>query len=214
MGNRFTVALSGGSTPRELYSRLATPDLASRVKWEAVHLFWGDERCVPPGHPDSNYCMVAETLLARVPIPMSNIHRIHGEMVPDQAALQYENGLRIFFGDSPCFHLVLLGLGEDGHTASLFPFSPALHEGTHRVVAVPHETPPPPLVPRVTLTLLAINGARQVVFLVSDASKAKRLAEILEISSLSARMIQPENGELLRLIDKSAAGSIHTEMNG
>jgi 6-phosphogluconolactonase len=217
-GNRFTVALSGGNTPRELYSRLATPDLASRVKWEAVHLFWGDERCVPPDHPDSNYRMVSETFLSKVPIPTVNIHRIHGELISDQAAIQYENELRTFFGDSPRFDLVLLGLGDDGHTASLFPSSPALHERNHWAVPVPHATPPPPFIPRVTLTPVAINSARQVVFLVSGGTKARRLAEVLEIPSsfptLPAQMIQPEQGELLWLIDKSAADSIHAEKNG
>lgn len=216
--NKFSVALSGGNTPRALYARLARPDFASRLDWNAVHLFWGDERCVPSDHPDSNYRMVAETLLANVPIPAQNIHRIHGELVPDQASTQYENELRTFFGDSPRFDLVLLGLGDDGHTASLFPSSPALHERNRWVLAVPHKTPPPPLVSRVTLTPAAINSAREVVFLVSGGTKAKRLAEVLEISSssppLPAQMIQPEQGELLWLVDKSAASSIPTDMNG
>jgi 6-phosphogluconolactonase len=162
--------------------------------------------------------MVAETLLTRIPIPINNIHRIRGELIPYQVAIQYDNELRTFFGDSPPFDLVLLGLGDDGHTASLFPSSPALHERTRWVVAVPHETPPPPFVPRVTLTPVAINSTRQVVFLVSGATKAKRLAEVLEIPSsfplLPAQMIQSKLEDLLWLIDKSAAGSLHTEMNG
>ncbi len=213
---RFSVALSGGSTPRQLYARLAQPALASRVNWEAVHLFWGDERCVPPNHADSNYRMAMESL--RVPIPEQNIHRIQGELSPEEAAAQYEKELRDFFEETPRFDLILLGLGDDGHTASLFPDSPALRERTRWVAAVPHETPPPPLVPRVTLTLPVLNAARQVIFLVSGAGKAERLAEVLHAPtvspSLPASMIQPDDGELLWLIDKPAAAHITTDRFG
>ena len=213
---RFSVALSGGNTPRQLYARLAKPDLASRVNWEAVHLFWGDERCVPPDHADSNYRMAMESL--RVPIPEKNIHRIQGELPPEEAAARYENQLRDFFGDAPRFDLILLGLGDDGHTASLFPFSPTLHERTLWVAAVAHETPPPPLVPRVTLTLPVLNAARQIVFLVSGAGKAERLAEVLHAPTAShplpASMIQPDNGELLWLMDKPSAAHITTDRFG
>ncbi len=127
-GNRFTAALSGGNTPRELYSRLAMPEFESKVNWEAVHLFWGAERCLPPDHPDSNYRMTVESLLERVHIPPGNVHRIQGELHPEEAAEKYENELRSFFGDATRFDLILLGLGDDGHTASLFPNSPALHD--------------------------------------------------------------------------------------
>lgn len=205
--NRFSVALSGGSTPRQLYARLAKFNLASRVNWEAVHLFWGDERCVPPNHIDSNYRMVKETL--DVSVPPQNIHRIQGEIAPDKAAAQYENELHSFFGDAPRFDLILLGLGDDGHTASIFPSSPALHERTRWVVAVSHETPPLPLVPRVTLTLSVINNAHNIVFLVAGAGKARRLAEILNEPAISnelpAQAIRPNDGELVWLVDKSAA---------
>lgn len=208
--NRFSVALSGGNTPRELYARLAKSDLTSRVNWEAVHLFWGDERCVPPDHADSNYRMVKESL--GVPIPAQNIHRIKGEIAPDKAAAQYENELLSFFGNAPRFDLILLGLGDDGHTASLFPFSPALQERTRWAVAVSHETPPPPLVSRVTLTPGTINAARQVVFLISGAGKAKRLAEIFHGPSqpdlFPALAIQPRNGNLLWLIDQAASADL------
>lgn len=201
----FTVALSGGSTPRALYQLLAETPLA----WEAIHLFWGDERCVPPDHADSNYRMTAESLLRRIAIPPENVHRIEGELPPEEAALRYEDELRKFFDGVPRFDLILLGLGEDGHTASLFPDSPALHERTRWVVAVSHTTPPPPLVPRVTLTLPVINAARQVVFLVSGAGKAKRLAEVLHVPTpsplLPASMVRPDSGELLWLLDQPAA---------
>lgn len=202
---RFTVALSGGSTPRALYQLLAQLPLA----WENIHLFWGDERCVPPDHADSNYRMTAESLLTRVHIPPENIHRIQGELPPEEAALQYEDELQKFFDGVPSFDLILLGLGDDGHTASLFPNSYALHEQTRWVVAVPHAAPPPPLVPRVTFTLPAINAARQIVFLVSGAGKAERLAEVLRVTTsptlLPAQLIQPDTGELLWLMDQPAA---------
>lgn len=201
----FSVALSGGSTPRALYQLLADTPLA----WQNIHLFWGDERCVPPDHVDSNYRMTAESLLTRVHIPPENIHRIQGELPPEEAALRYEDDLRKFFRDAPRFDLILLGLGEDGHTASLFPDSPALHERTRWVVAVPHAFPPPPLVPRVTLTLPVLNAARQIAFLVSGASKAQRLAQVLRAPtaspSLPASMIRPDDGDILWMMDQSAA---------
>lgn len=204
----FSIALSGGSTPRALYQLLAHTPLV----WENIHLFWGDERCVPPDHADSNYHMTAESLLTRIHIPPENIHRIQGELPPEEAALQYENELQKFFDGVPRFDLILLGLGDDGHTASLFPDSPALHEQTRWVVAVPHTAPPSPLVPRVTLTLPAINATRQVVFLVSGAGKAKRLAEVLRVPTspplLPAQLIQPDTGELLWLVDQPAAANI------
>ena len=119
---RFTVALSGGSTPQETYSRLADPRLATQVSWRNVQLFWGDERSVPPDHPDSNYRMVRKTLIQKVPIPQTNVHRIQGELDPDLAAEAYVDELRSVFGseERPRFDLIFLGLGKDGHIASLF----------------------------------------------------------------------------------------------
>lgn len=202
---RFAVALSGGSTPRALYQLLADTPLA----WENIHLFWGDERCVPPDHADSNYRMTAESLLNRIAIPPENIHRIQGELPPEEAALRYEDELRRFFADAPRFDLILLGLGDDGHTASLFPDSPALHERTRWVAAVPHAAPPLPLVPRVTLTLPVLNAARQVLFLVSGAGKAQRLAEVLRAPTASpllpASMVRPGHGDILWMMDQPAA---------
>jgi len=211
---QFAAALSGGSTPRAVYQRLAEAPLA----WKNIHLFWGDERCVPPDHPDSNYRMTAESLLTRVHIPPENVHRIQGELSPELAAARYEQELRAFFGNAPRFDLILLGLGDDGHTASLFPESPALHERTRWAAAAAHETPPPPLVPRVTLTLPVINAARQIVFLVSGAGKAERLAEVLHVPaeshSLPASMIRPGSGEILWLVDKSAAAHLSQDGAG
>lgn len=211
---RFAIALSGGSTPRALYQRLANIPLA----WENIHLFWGDERCVPPDHAESNYRMSVESLLTRIRIPTENIHRIEGELPPDEAAERYEKELRAFFGNSPRFDLILLGLGDDGHTASLFPESPTLKESTRWAVAVEHTTPPPPLVPRVTLTLPVINAARQIVFLVSGAGKAARLAEVLQprpaAQPLPAQLIRPVNGDLLWLVDKPAAALLSPDKAG
>lgn len=204
---QFVVALSGGSTPRQLYIRLADPEFSTQIPWRAVHLFWGDERCVPPDHPESNYRMVKESL--RVSIPSANIHRIAGELSPYEAAALYEQELRTFFGNTPLFDLVLLGLGEDGHTASLFPASPALHEQFRWVVAVSHNVPPPPLVPRVTLTLPVINRAREVLFLVSGVAKAERVAQILGHTSSSTELpagaVNPSDGNLTWLLDAPAA---------
>jgi len=199
---RFAVSLSGGSTPRALYERLAI----AKFSWQSIHLFWGDERCNPPEHPDSNYRMTAESLLNHIDIPLENIHRIPGELSPAKAAEAYEQDLRGFFGVSPRFDLVLLGMGDDGHTASLFPDSPALAESVRWAVAAEHTTPPPPLVSRVTLTFGVFNAARRVIFLVSGAGKASRLAEIQRGCDYPAARIRPTNGEPLWLLDSGAAG--------
>lgn len=202
---RFSVALSGGSTPRALYERLASAEFSGRIPWQDVHLFWGDERCVLPDHADSNYRMVAESLLGQVPLPAENIHRIHGELTPHEAAAHYEVGLRAFFGSTPVFDLALMGMGDDGHTASLFPDSPALAESACWAVAVEHTAPPPPLVSRVTLTFEVFNAARRVVFLVTGAGKAQKLAEIRRGADLPAGRIRPPSGDLLWLVDEAAA---------
>jgi 6-phosphogluconolactonase len=145
--DRFSLVLSGGTTPKAIYSLLGQPPLIGRVPWSRVHFFWGDERCVPPDHADSNYKMAFEALLARLSSPPQNIHRIQGEIPPDEAAAAYECAIAEFFGEEnrhPRFDLILLGMGEDGHTASLFPGSPALDETGRWVVAVEHNQPPAP----------------------------------------------------------------------
>jgi 6-phosphogluconolactonase len=209
----FTVALSGGSTPRDLFSLLADPNepFRARLPWEKIHFFWGDERHVPPDHADSNYRMAKEAMLGPVSVPAANVHRIHGEN-PDAAAAaaEYEQELRTFFhveGDTrPRFDLVLLGLGPEGHTASLFPGSPALDEREHLVVA--------PWVEklqafRITLTPRAINRAAAVLFLVTGEEKADALHAVLEevgdADLYPARIVRPEEGDLLWLIDRAAA---------
>jgi 6-phosphogluconolactonase len=207
---RFFLALSGGSTPKPLYTLLATPPVAMRIDWSRVHVFWGDERCVPPNDPRSNYRMAREALLDHLPLPSANVHRIRGEEDPAQAAAAYEELLRGFFGGieipaKTSFDLVLLGMGADGHTASLFPGSAAARE-THRwVVASPG---PQPESWRVTLTPVLINAADHVTFLVSGAEKADRLKEVLEDrlpNPLPAQLIQPKHGALHWMIDAAAA---------
>jgi 6-phosphogluconolactonase len=206
----FRVALAGGSTPKATYSLLASTTYAGRLDWKLVHFFWGDERCVPPDHAYSNFRMAREALLDHIPIPASNIHRMRGENIPDQAARDYENELRGFFQQSP-FDLILLGLGDDGHTASLFPNSPVLQETNRWVRAVEHNRPPPPLVTRLTLTLPIINSASQVTFLASGESKSQRLEQIFTTQfpteiTLPAQLVQPVSGNLLWLVDQAAAG--------
>lgn len=202
---KCSLALCGGGTPKPLYALLAKEQ---RVDWSRVHIFWGDERCVPPDDPQSNYRMVKETLLDAAVIPPSNIHRIHGEDEPEQAAAAYEQELRRFFGDSARFDLVLLGMGNDGHTASLFPGTAAVTERKRWVMAqyVEHVS-----MWRITLTPVAINAARNVMFLVSGAQKDDRLRQVLEgprqPEVLPAQAIQPVSGRLLWFVDQAAASN-------
>lgn len=175
---RFTIALAGGSTPKPLYQLLATPPFAEAIDWKLWHIFWGDERCVPPEHSDSNYRMATEALLSHVPIPTSQIHRIHGEDDPEEAATSYQQTLRDTFAPSkPQLDLVLLGMGDDGHTASLFPGTEALGEQERLVVAnwVPHLD-----AHRITATFPLINTARNVVILATDAGKSDAIKRVFQ----------------------------------
>jgi 6-phosphogluconolactonase len=207
---RFAVALSGGSTPRALYARLAAPDCASQIDWSRVHLFWGDERCVGPEHTDSNYRMVRESLLTRISIPEENVHRMAGEKGPQIAAMEYETELRRVFqltGDAlPRFDLILLGLGEDGHTASLFPNSEALKDAEHLVAPVYVERLKGH---RLTLTLPVLNEGAEVVFLIAGSSKAEIVKTLLSNQTnggdYPAARIQPRNGNLTWMITADAA---------
>ena len=207
---RFAVALSGGETPQPTYRLLATAEFASRIDWSRVHFFWGDERCVPPDHPESNFRMAQESLLSRLLLPAENVHRLRAELTPPEAAQEYARELRIFFAESalPRFDLVLLGLGEDGHTASLFPGTPALHETERWVVACYVEKL---AAWRITLTPPALNAAAQIIFLVSGQDKAARLREVwtspYHPDLLPAQIIRPSDGEVLWLVDAAAAGS-------
>jgi 6-phosphogluconolactonase len=200
---RFVVALAGGSTPKATYALLAGEDLAARVEWSLVHVFWGDERCVPPDHPDSNYRLAREALLDKVLVPARNVHRIQGELPPEQAAAAYAVELDAVLGASGRFDLILLGMGRDGHTASLFPGSAALTEHQRLVVAVYVE----PLHSwRVTLTLPVINAAREVVFLVSGAAKASALERVRAGEPVPAGLVRPAPGRLTWLVDQDAWG--------
>jgi 6-phosphogluconolactonase len=205
-----SVALSGGSTPRVLYELLADPAAPFRdqIAWDETHFFFTDERHVPPDHPQSNYRMVNEALFSRVPAPAQNVHRIAGERsVADEAAHQYESDLRLAFGTRiPAFDVILLGLGEDGHTASLFPHSPALNE-TDRLVVAPYVEKLNAY--RITLTLPVLNNGKATMFLVTGASKAEILREVIYTDKKTdlypAQAISPTNGAVSWLVDKAAA---------
>jgi 6-phosphogluconolactonase len=204
---RFSIALSGGSTPKTLYERLATPPYAQRIDWSKTHVFWGDERCVPPDHVDSCYRMAREALLDHVPLPPENIYRIEGEGPPQEAASGYERILHTYFGDNtPRFDLILLGMGDDGHTASLFPGTTALHEEKRWVIENYVEAKQ---MWRVTLTKTAINAAANVMFLVAGAGKAERLRDVLQGGydpyRLPSQMVKPEAGSLMWFVDQDAA---------
>jgi 6-phosphogluconolactonase len=215
---RFVVALSGGATPKRLYELLASPAYVRRVDWARVHLFWGDERCVPPHHPASNYHMTREALLDHVPLPDINVHRIRGEDTPARAAATYELEVRRMF-TTPAgppsltvgrrFDLVLLGMGDNGHTASLFPGLSALREKERWVVA---EYVGEVSMWRITLTPPLLNAAVHVTFVVSGAGKAAMLHRVLEgplePEVLPAQAICPADGVLDWLVDSEAAARL------
>ena len=204
----FAVAISGGSTPGSLYLLLGSDYYIHAIDWQQVHIFWVDERCVPPGHEQSNFKLAFDTFLSTVPVPPGNLHRIKGEESPEQGAKEYEAALREFFGKGviPPLDLILLGLGEDGHTASLFPGSAALAEQERLAVAVRKQ---PPELDRITLTLPVLNNALRVIFLVSGSAKAHIVHEILEnpetTGKYPAGFVLPARGRLTWLIDKAAA---------
>ena len=210
----FTVALSGGSTPKGLYMQLASDHYREQVPWSKVYLFWGDERCVSPDHQDSNYRMARESLIDKVPIPEENIYRMPAEQGDhDCAATEYEQTIKAFFrleaGEQPRFDLILLGMGEDGHTASLFPWTSALEE-TDRLVFANYIGKLGAY--RLTLTVPVINHAALVLFLISGESKASVLREVLEgefqPQRLPSQLIRPVNGRLLFIVDHIAASKL------
>jgi len=210
---RFTVALSGGSTPRSLFSLLATT-FRDQLPWDKMFFFWGDERHVPPDHPESNYRMAYEALLSKVPVPAENVFRVPAE-IPDanQAAADYEQTLRKFFqlspGAFPRFDLILLGMGPDGHTASLFPGTSALQEKSRLVVANWVEKFK---AYRITFTLPVLNNAAVVTFLVGGPDKAETVREVLEGTQpaelFPSKLIHPTNGRLMWMLDQAAAAAL------
>lgn len=208
---RYTVALSGGSTPRTLHQQLAS-SFSRSLPWDKVFFFWGDERHVPPDFPESNFRMAKETLLSKLPIPDQNIFRMRGEL-PDanEAAAQYEEVLRDFFKPAaeqfPRLDLILLGIGPEGHTASLFPETRALEETLRSVVGnwvAVHSTW------RITLTYPTLNGAANVIFLANGRSKADIVRHALRDpdASLPCQGVEPTNGELMWYLDKHAAAEL------
>ena len=207
---RFSVALAGGRTPKRVYELLATDDFRSRVGWSRVHTFFGDERCVPPDHPDSNYAMAFRAMLSKVPIPAANVFRIAAEKDPNDSARDYDAILREFFGPTawPRFDLVLLGLGDDGHTASIFPDSNVLEE-TSRLV-VPTKSPQGQC--RITLTPRAFEHAARIIFIVTGEEKAATLSSVVQIQSRSPRLpascIRPIDGTLAWFVDRKAASGL------
>lgn len=211
---RFTIALSGGDTPKPAYRLLAQEPWRGRIDWSRVHVFWGDDRHVPPDHPESNFGMAHEALLSKVPIPPGNVHRMRAEKPAERAAIDYEWTLRSAFdlgdlgegGERPRFDLVLMGIGEDGHTASLFPGSEAVREQRRLVIA--------PWVSslgvyRITLTAPVFNRAALALFLVSGETKAEALKAVLQgdfqPDRFPAQIVRPEDGRLLWLVDRAAA---------
>ncbi|SRR5579875_147605 len=209
----FTLCLTGGTTPTAAYELMASRFQLS-VDWKEVQFFWGDERCVPPDDPASNYGMAYRTMLSKLPLRPEQIHRIHGEDNPAKAASEYENELRRSFGltdssDLPSFNLLLLGLGENAHIASLFPHDPALREKTRLVVAVDVEATPSK---RVSLTLPVINNADRIMFMVSGEKKAEAVKQVLQGPSdperYPAQLVKPRNGQIVWLIDRAAASQL------
>ena len=209
------IAISGGSTPKAVFELLADPaqPFLNTVPWDKVQLFWVDERCVPPDNPESNYGVCRDLLLSKVPIPAANVFRMEGELDPEEAASRYEstlrNTLKLEGAESPAFDLVALGMGPDGHTASLFPNTAALNEMSRLVVAN-HVAQKDTW--RITLTWPVINNAAEVAFEIEGPEKKDVLAEVLtgprDPEHLPSQLIRPSNGKLLFLLDEVAAARL------
>lgn len=207
---RFSVALTGGSGPVKAYRLLGEAPFRSRIPWDGVHLFWGDERCVPPGHARSNFRMANEAFVSRVPIPPGNVHRMRGELPPATGAARYAEELAAFFGDGVSrFDLIHLGVGPDAHVASLFPFSGPLRE-RDRAVTTNLELPRGE--PRITLTLPVLNAAARVEMVVVGAAKADVVWTVLrgprDPFRFPAQFVRPVDGELAWMLDHDAAARL------
>jgi len=212
----FHVALSGGKTPAALFRKLAEDEMRSSVDWSHTHLYWSDERTVPPAHPDSNYGMAERELIARVNIPVQNVHRMEAERADlDKAAQEYEALVRKLIpagpGGFPSFDLIYLGMGPDGHTASLFPNSAGLKETVKAVIA--HDVVPPNFPPckRMTFTFPLLNAARVVIFLLTGADKTEKLREVLQgthTPPYPSQGVRPVKGERIFLVDRAAAADL------
>jgi 6-phosphogluconolactonase len=215
------IAISGGSTPKAMFALLAdrSQPYFARVPWDKLHLFWVDERCVPPTDADSNYRMTNDAMLSKVALPPAQVHRMEGELDPQIAASNYEAAIRAEFGPDrsglPIFDLVLLGMGDDGHTASLFPHTQALHELSRIVIAnhVPQKD-----TWRITLTSPVINLAREVAFLIEGSAKADVLHDVLlgpyDPEATPSQLIRPASGKLAFLLDSAAAAKLPQATGG
>ncbi len=209
---RFTIALSGGSTPKALYSLLGNEPYRGQIDWALVEIFWSDERCVPPNSSDSNYQLAQEVLLSKVPIAANQVHRMPADKPDrDAASQEYTQEMQRVFGTDgiPSFDLLQLGMGPEGHTASLFPHQASLHELQRLVMPVNVPKPPPP---RLTFTPPLLNAARHVLFLVTGSEKADALQAVLEGSyqpeEYPAQIIRPPHGEVTWMLDTAAAGKL------
>jgi 6-phosphogluconolactonase len=210
-----SIAISGGTTPRAMFALLADPTqpFVKQVPWSKLNLYWVDERCVPPNHPDSNYRMTNEALLSKVPLLPDHVHRMEGELDPVVAAARYESTIRNSFrlegAETPTFDLILLGMGDDGHTASLFPHTEAINDLTDIVTAnhVPQKD-----TWRITLTWPVINQGREVAFLIEGAAKAQVLHDVLlgpyQPDTYPSQIIRPASGQLTFLLDAAAAAKL------
>jgi len=209
---RFTIALSGGSTPKILYGLLGTEPYRDQINWASVEIFWSDERCVPPDSADSNYALAQEVLLSKIPIPANQIHRMPADQ-PDReaASREYTSEMQRTFGTNgiPSFDLLQLGMGPEGHTASLFPHQESLHEQQRLVIPVTVPKPPPP---RLTFTPPLLNAARHVLFLVTGSEKAEAVQAVLEgpdqPEEYPAQIVRPPQGEVVWMLDTGAAAKL------
>ena len=210
---RFTIALSGGTTPRKLYTLLGSEPYNSQIDWQQVHIFWGDERCVPPDNPDSNYYMAQEVLLSKISIPALQVHRMPADQPGRDATSQsYTAEMQSAFGTQgiPVFDLIQLGMGPEGHTASLFPHQASLHETQRLVMPVSVPKPPPD---RLTFTPPVLNAARNILFLVTGSDKAEALQAVLEgeyqPEEYPAQIVRPPDGEVVWMLDNAVSANLH-----
>ena len=209
------IAISGGTTPKSMFQLLADPaePFLQHVPWDRIELYWVDERCVPPDHAESNYRMTREALLSKVPLPPEQVHRMEGELEPEVAAARYESVIRNTFklegAQTPTFDLILLGMGDDGHTASLFPHTDALNEMSH--IVVPNHVPQKDAW-RITLTWPVINQGREVAFLIEGEEKAQVLHDVFlnpyQPDTYPSQIIRPASGQLMLLLDWAAAAKL------
>ncbi len=207
------IAISGGTTPKTMFQLLAAEPFLKQVPWDRIELYWVDERCVPPDNAESNYRMTKEALLSKVPLAAEHVHRMEGELEPEVAAARYESVIRNTFklegAETPTFDLVLLGMGDDGHTASLFPHTEALNEMSH--IVVPNHVPQKDAW-RITLTWPVINQGREVAFLIEGAGKAQVLHDVFlgpyQPETYPSQIIRPASGRLTLLLDAAAAAKL------